>query len=571
MLARRIALLSATLICALSLGAGSAAAAFAPDPSFGNGGFQRMVLGAVDDELVDSEIQPDGKIVSCGTAELLPNEAIVVTRVNPNGSPDDSFSGDGRVYLPLTFGCNGVEIDSTGRIYVGNRGNGGAVDAEVARLDPNGEIDSGYGTSGYGTWDNADSVVKAIDLGPGNKIVGVGLNGGQFNSDIYVARLDSAGDPDTGFNTTGSRIISFGTYEDVANAVSVGADSRVTIAGMVSQDISVSATDRPHFMVARFTAAGAPDSTFGSGTGRRIFIFGNIQDQLNGLQVLPDNSVIGAGSSFLPTGGGGTSGIVTRVTAAGALDTTFGSGGYRTISNQGGVGLFTGVKSDAAGGLVAVGYRIGGPAQLFRFSTSGAPDTSFAPAGVLDLDSPLTGDVANALTFDAAGRIIASGAADNGPDNDAMLFAAKAVSDPPIAPPAPSPEPLAKIASPKAGSATKLTKISGTATGGAIARVQLAIERVDAKQLKKKRCVFIKNTKRATKKVKVNSTKSCGVGVTINAKGTSSWSLKFSKSLPVGQYRITAIAVGSNGAKTATFSKSRGNQVLLRVKKPKKK
>lgn len=570
MLARRIALLSASLICALSLGAGAAHAAFIPDPNFGSGGFQRLVLGTEDDALVDSEVQPDGKIVSCGTAELFSDQAIVVTRVNPNGSPDDSFSGDGRVYLPLSFGCNGVELDSTGRIYVGNRGNGGAVDAQVARLDPTGDIDSGYGTGGYGTWDNPDSVVSATDLGPGNKIVGVGFNGGQSISDIFVARLDSGGDPDTTFNATGSRIVSYGSYEDRANAVSVGADSRVTIAGMVSQDVPPSSPDREHFMVGRFTAAGAPDTSFGSGTGRRIFRVGIIHDTLAGLQVLPDGSAIGAGYAFLSSGGGGHSGVVTRVTAAGALDTSFGTGGFITLSNQGGDDQLTGVKLGADGLLVASGYRLSGPAQLFRFSQAGVPDTGFAPAGVLNLDSGLTGEFANAVTFDAAGRIIASGGADNGPDNDAMLFAAKEAPAPPIAPPPPSQEPIAKILSPKAGNASKLTKISGSASGGAISRVQLAIERVNKKLLKKKSCVFIKNTKRATKKVKVKTTKSCGISVTINAKGTSSWSLKFSKSLPVGQYRITAIAVASNGAKTATFSKSRGNQVLLRVK-PKKK
>lgn len=567
-----------TLVSALSFGVGSAEAAFIPDTSFGSGGFVRMPLGVTDDELVDSEVQPDGKIVSCGSAELIPNPIVVVTRVNPDGSPDNSFSGDGRAYLDFggnSFDCSGVEIDTSGRIYVGSTGSSAGV-AQVGRLDSTGHLTSGYGTGGYGTFNTAGVFVKAIDLGPGDKIVGVGFNGSQFISDLYFARLTAGGLPDSTLNGTGSRTVSYGSTVEVANAVSVGADSSITMVGQLNQNIvSPALTNVPHFLIARFTSGGLADSGFGpSSSGYRVFRVG-IQDMLNAVRVLPDGSTIAAGAAFLLTGGGGTSGVVARVSQTGNLDPAFGSGGLTVVDNGGGAAQFTGLTMDSSGRLVASGYRLGGPAQLFRFTTSGAADASFAPNGLLDLATSLPDDSANAVTTDAAGRLIASGGGDNGEDIDSMLFVAKAAPESPVmSSPSPSPspsvEPLAKIISPKAGSASKLTKIRGTATGGTITRVRLAIERVDKKLLKKKRCVFIKNTKRSTKKVKVKSTKTCGVGVTINAKGTSSWSLKLSKSLPAGQYRITAIALASNGAKTARFSKSRGNQVLLRVKAKKK-
>lgn len=564
-------MLTALLACALSTGADPAGAAFIPDGSFGSGGFARLALGVADDELVDSLVQPDGKIVSCGSADLLPNPAVVVTRVNPDGSPDDSFSGDGRTYL--AFGgnsgvCSGVEIDSAGRLYVGSQGSLAGV-AQVARLDTAGALTSGYGTGGYGTFDNAGVFVNAIDLGPGDKIVGAGFDGGQFVSDLYVGRLTAGGVPDSVFNATGSRTVSYEAGNvNRADAVSVGADNKVTVAGRVTRDVP--STDVPYFVIGRFTNTGGLDAGFGTSTGRTVFRVGIFNDMLQALHVLPDGSVIAAGTSFLATGGGGTSGVVVRVDDAGAQDLTFGTGGFTSVSNEGGQGLLTGLTMDAKGRLVASGYRLGGPAQLFRFSTSGVADATFSPAGVLNLTSNLTSDFTNAVTTDGAGRLIATGGADNGEDDDSMLFAVKAAPDPPAGPAGPGPEPLAKITSPKGGSSSKLTKISGTASGGTISRVKLAIERVDSKLLKKKkRCVFVKSTKRTTKRVKVKTTKTCGVGVTINAKGTSSWSLKFSKSLPAGQYRITAIALASSGAKTATFSRSRGNQLLVRVK-PKK-
>lgn len=566
-------MLCALISCVLAAGASSANAAFIQDTDFGTGGFAHLPLGVEDDELTDSLVQPDGKIVSCGRAELIPNPVVVVTRVNPDGSPDNTFSGDGRTYLGFggnSSRCSGVEIDSTGRIYVGGQGSSGGV-AQVARLDSTGHLTtSGYGTGGYASFDGGSEVlVLAIDLGPGDKIVGAGLDGGQFISSVYVGRLTAGGIADTGFFGTGSRSISYEAGEvNRANAVSVGSDNKITIAGQTDRDLTN--PNVPHFVIGRFLANGNLDTGFGVNTGRTVFRVGIFQDQLYALQVQPDGGVIAAGNSFLASGGGGTSGVVVRVNSLGIPDTTFGTnGGFSLIANGGGASVLRGLTLDAAGRHVAVGYRIGGPVQLFRFNSTGVPDPDFAPNGILNLSSNLPEDSANAVATDAAGRLIATGSAENSEDIDGMIYVAK------LAPPAADPltpsatEPLAKITSPKAGKASKLTKISGSATGGTITRVALAIERVDSKQLKKKRCVFIKNTKRATKKVKVKSTKTCGLGVTINAKGTSSWSLKFSKSLPAGQYRITAIATASSGAKTATFSKSRGNQVLLRVK-PKK-
>lgn len=570
-------MLCSLLACVIAASAGTAQAAFIQDTSFGTGGFAQLSLGVEDDELNDSLVQPDGKIVSCGRAELIPNPVVVVTREYPNGSPDTSFSGDGRTYLSFNGNstrCSGVEIDSAGRIYVGGQGSSGGV-AQVAQLDTTGHLTtSGYGTGGYATFDGgANVLVLSIDLGPGDKIVGAGIDGGQFISDVYVGRLTAAGIPDTGFFGTGSRSIEFESNTvNRADAVSVGADSKVTIAGQANRDlVSPPLSDVPHFLIGRFLANGNLDTGFGVNTGRTVFRNPSFSDALQALVVLPDGSVIGAGSSFLSTGGGGASGVAVRLNSLGIRDTTFGVDGIAKVDNQGGVGLLTGLTMDPGGMVVAAGYRISKKPIFFRFSATGVPDASFAPAGVLELPAGLPEPFTSSVSVDPSGRLITSGAADNGEDDDAMIWAAKAA---PTVPPPPSgepaPEPIAKITSPKAGTSSKLTKISGTATGGTISRVQLAIERVDKTLLKKKRCVFIKNTKRATKKVKVKSTKSCGVGVTINAKGTSSWSLKFSKSLPAGQYRITAIAVAPNGAKTATFSKSRGNQVLLRVK-PKKK
>jgi uncharacterized delta-60 repeat protein len=67
-----------------------------PDTSFGPGGINHVTIG---DEAVSQAvaIQPDGKIVAGGSAEVGSGASqFAIARFNPNGTPDMSFSGDGQ-------------------------------------------------------------------------------------------------------------------------------------------------------------------------------------------------------------------------------------------------------------------------------------------------------------------------------------------------------------------------------------------------------------------------------------------------------------------------------------------
>jgi uncharacterized delta-60 repeat protein len=62
------------------------------DPAFGSGGKRTIDFGGGDESVYGAALQPDGKIVLAGDSDL----RVAVARLNPNGSLDTTFSGDGK-------------------------------------------------------------------------------------------------------------------------------------------------------------------------------------------------------------------------------------------------------------------------------------------------------------------------------------------------------------------------------------------------------------------------------------------------------------------------------------------
>ena len=164
-----------------------------------------------------------------------------------------------------------------------------------------------------------------------------------------------------------------------------------------------------------FATGGIFTSTFGAGNGAGV----------DGVAVQPDGSIVLAGFSApadqQSIADESSNLVVARLTPAGVLDTTFGTGGIVT-SGLGGVGGAVRVKVDSAGRLVVLadalqintdssGEPIGLSSEtstVFRFTASGAVDQSFGSGGatVLTSDPLMEGD---GLALDSTGRILVAG------------------------------------------------------------------------------------------------------------------------------------------------------------------
>ncbi|WP_158633322.1 hypothetical protein [Tautonia sociabilis] len=156
------------------------------DPGFGSGG--RVVVGFnLGDQAARRidlptalALQPDGRIVVAGSAEAPGSRSdFALLRLLPDGSPDASFDGDGRVNVHvgagLRSGASAVAVHPDGRIVAaGNvQDAGGDSDFGALQIDPTGAADPGFGAGG--------GVVLPFDLG------------GTFEDRASGAALDSTG------------------------------------------------------------------------------------------------------------------------------------------------------------------------------------------------------------------------------------------------------------------------------------------------------------------------------------------------------------------------------------------
>ena len=165
------------------------------DPSFNGSGIVLLDFNA-SDGAQDIALQPDGKIVAAGGEGFADNVAIV--RLLPDGSPDPSFSGDGKRTIDLGGQeyANGVALQSDGKIVLaGTTEAGGDKDMFVHRLDANGASDPGFGVAGTrvvdfaGLEDTGEDVVVQAD----GKIVAVGR--ATFGTERRFAAVRLLGDP----------------------------------------------------------------------------------------------------------------------------------------------------------------------------------------------------------------------------------------------------------------------------------------------------------------------------------------------------------------------------------------
>jgi uncharacterized delta-60 repeat protein len=370
------------------------------DPGFDGDGTRTIDLGGFESAR-DVVIQPDGKLVVAGTAA----ESAVVLRLNPDGSLDPGFEVDGLSGID----AGGVEVAEAlalqpdGKVVVAGSKTavGGTSEVLVARLNADGLADAGFGGVGLGRrtiGSGGLDYAEAVALQPDGKILIAGTAGPEAR--LLVARLNPDGSNDAGFGQGGAVGLDFGG-NDVASAVSVQRDGKIVVAGTTSagQDVAV----------ARLAADGSLDAGFGTGGRRVIDyggidggralalqpdgkiliggfgssgtamtvarlkrdgsfdarfdgdgIFGanlRADDRGLALSLQPDGKIVLAGHS-------GDDVAIARVQPGGGLDTTFDRDGRRTI-DLGGADRASGVALRADGGMVLAG-NAGQDAAILR-------------------------------------------------------------------------------------------------------------------------------------------------------------------------------------------------------------
>lgn len=338
------------------------------DPSFGTAGEVTVEFGNNSSKVNAIVIQPDGKMIFGGTS----NSQIALARINPNGTLDTNFGTAGKVLTNLN------------------------------------------GSSDY---------LDAMVLQPDGKLIAVGniSNSALGNiSDFAVLRYNTNGTLDTSFSGDGIVSTDFANLPDRAKHVTLQPDGKILVAGE-ARDVnpqSVGGTDTK-FCLARYLPNGALDTSF-NGNGKvmvSFYIEPDIDDNSNYGRVVvvaPDGKIILGGISDVEF-------AMVRLNIDGSIDSTFGDEG-RVVTDLGlnGSNLteLNAIKIMDDGrillaGSKSVGYDEGDGFLVTRYSPDGVLDTGFGENGLVVTDFNYEDDIAHEVFVLPDGKILLAGTGAN--------------------------------------------------------------------------------------------------------------------------------------------------------------
>jgi uncharacterized delta-60 repeat protein len=338
---------SATRICALSLvllvGALSNESLAAPgdvDLSFDPGSGVNEGVKAV-------ALQPDGKLIIGGGFTIV--RGLVrqnIARLNADGSGDPTFDAGTNTDQ---YGITAIALQSDGKVIF-TRGYGAPPGREVARLNTDGTLDTGF-VPALGIFPSGSFIsCLAVQSDGGILVGGYSIPGPRS----LLVRLNANGAIDNTFaNDTN------GTFGAMIRSVALQPDGKILIAGYIG--VSVNGTN--HYDVARLNTNGSVDTNFQFGAGGTIVSVG----------LQSDGKILLAGYSV---GNDTNRNGIARLNADGSMDGTFQPGCDANSSVDRGA-----IQPD--GKVICIGnymYVNGTNRNGFlRLNSNGSVDGSFNP------------------------------------------------------------------------------------------------------------------------------------------------------------------------------------------------
>ncbi len=215
----------------------------------------------------------------------------------------------------------------------------------------------------------------------------------------------AAGHLDPSFSGDGQRTLRFDSARAGATAVAMQG-RRILLGGSAS-----SVPGRRDFALARFTASGTLDPSFGIGGRVRTRLATDADSDLASLAVLPNGKILATGESRIA---GRSRLSAVRYLADGGVDHAFGGGDGIAFASYG-----RGPSYAAQGILLANGRFLicGSTASRFavaRFRADGSLDPAFGGDGTVVTDFPERSASCEGLATDSRGRVVAVGSTTKG-------------------------------------------------------------------------------------------------------------------------------------------------------------
>ncbi|MEO8351226.1 MAG: Ig-like domain-containing protein, partial [Chthoniobacteraceae bacterium] len=289
-------------------------------------------------------VQPDGKVIIGGefsTVQGLVRKSIA--RLNPDGSGDSSFNGDGS----LASAVLALALQPDGKVLVGRE----SENFGLARLNSDGSPDTIFNANAYAAIASTEPYyparVSTIVVQPDGRVLYAGET---------LLRLHSDGTLDTGFIS--------GAVGSVYS-MAIQADEKLIVGGYLFNSV----TGESRYGLARLNADGSLDDTFNGEAG--------IDGLFYAIVPQPDGKIL-VGGGFIAVNGT-SDGTIARLNVDGSLDPTFGvisgtwAGGTRGSVNA------IALQSDGAFIVGGQFEFIDGSARknLARLNADGSLDASY--------------------------------------------------------------------------------------------------------------------------------------------------------------------------------------------------
>ncbi len=266
------------------------------DASFGSGGKVTTDFAAQDDAVRGLAIQPDGKIVAAGRARVNNSTDFALARYLPDGALDSTFGSGGKVTTSFDTGYERAltmalqpdgKIIVAGSVYIDDP-NVVSPDFGLIRYQPDGHLDSSFGSSGKVTTDfGGFDQIRALLVQSDGKIIAAGaaeLISGDL--DFGLARYHPDGTLDPTFGNQGKVNTDFGGLERIY-ALLLQVDGKIVAGGMTTY------RGREVSALARYHPDGSLDLSFGVG-GKMTSDFGT-SSQIRALLLHPETGKLLAG------------------------------------------------------------------------------------------------------------------------------------------------------------------------------------------------------------------------------------------------------------------------------------
>jgi uncharacterized delta-60 repeat protein len=389
---------------------------------------------------------PNGSILATGPelnrtfreAPTKNTSRILVYKLTADGALDTSFAGDGIYEGLFPNGRQNQQDEPTSILYradidrivvIGKSGAGEVVRAPgnflLLQLLPDGTADTAFGPEGAKLFTAGATMGRfnAALLQPDGKMVAVGESGQgiePINSDFVVGRFNPDGSLDPTLGADNSVVPDMTVLATAVRSATTPEDDTIVAAGYRGSVAAGTA----RAVVARFTAAGAPDPTFapvGANVQGTVGTVANAFATDGSVPAVAYAVAKGPGGSVYVTGTVGTQLAVARFTGGGLPDTTFDTSdddpATVDINESDGVRLVS-LGAPAAGygidvlddGSAIVAGEMGGDWLLLKLTATGVLDPTFGGGtGFITRDLGSGEDTATTPLVLPDGRVLVSG------------------------------------------------------------------------------------------------------------------------------------------------------------------